>query len=87
MLDAGIMMNHGLVINEDINIVLDSNSEMEDCPCKEMVYDIENSITDLTEIEKTVSLGMLMMYCDVRKSLLYFKNYLIIILKVLYIKK
>jgi len=62
------------LINEDINIVLDSNSEKEDCPCKEIAYDIENSLTDLSEIEKTVSLGMLWLYCDIRKSLSYFQK-------------
>lgn len=63
------------LIRIDPNIIIDTDPYYDDCPCCELIptwekkYDQGEISVDLLKI-----LGMLYLYCDVDKSLAYFKQ-------------
>lgn len=63
------------LIKEDIEFIINTDPIEDDCPCPELIYDLENSGKSvdslLIEYEK---LGILWLYCNVTKSLDYFNR-------------
>ena len=65
---------HNLIL-EDIDSIIDTDPIGDDCPCPELVthygtiLSYEENSTDLK-----IMLGMLWLYCDVEKSLSFFKS-------------
>jgi len=62
-----------LVFN-NINVLLESDPTKDDCPCQQMIYELENYPSNLTETEKSTVLGILWFYCDVYNSQKYFNK-------------
>lgn len=62
------------LISDNIETILKSDPSKDDCHCQQMIYEIENSPTKLTESEKNTILGILWLYCDKLKSQSYFEN-------------
>ena len=60
------------LIADDIDVIVKSDPSKDDCPCQQMISEIENSQTKLTETEKNTMLGILWLYCDRLKSQSYF---------------
>lgn len=60
------------LISDNIEIILKSDPVRDDCPCQQIICDIDNSSSKLSESEKNVMLGMLWLYCDLLKSRKYF---------------
>ena len=63
------------IISVDPTIIIDTDPYHEDCPCPELVMGWEKtSDEEKMSAEDLESLGMLYLYCDIAKSLHYFKK-------------
>lgn len=63
------------IINTDIKAILNSSVDNEDCPCPEIIPQIQNGKIYIDEDEKDLSLGILWLYCDIIKSEYFFLQY------------
>lgn len=62
-------------IKDDIDFLINTEIHSEDCPCSELISQIENEEKLFkNEIEKTTALGMLWLYCSLEKSAELFKQ-------------
>jgi len=61
------------LIKEDIDYVINTDPVDDDCPCPELVFEMEhgNVIGDQT-LDSNLVLGMLWLYCNLHKSYDYF---------------
>lgn len=72
--DSALTLFHNIV-STDPKIITDTNPEEDNCPCPEIIYELE-SILNNSEVElKTLSLAMLWLYCDLEESIWYFEQY------------
>lgn len=61
------------LISEDIEFIIRTNPESEDCPCPDLVMKIEKGeIERSSDFELYVELGILWLFCNPEKSLLNF---------------
>lgn len=60
------------LITEDIYFVINTDPILDDCPCPEIIYEIENSLVYTDEKEKAIGLGILWLYCDIKHSIKHF---------------
>ena len=61
------------LVNEDIDFIMNTNLVKECCPCPDLIFKYENDMR-IDDYDKTLSLSMLWLYCDIRKSLHYFQK-------------
>lgn len=62
------------LIKEDIDFIMNSNPVDDDCPCSELVFDMERKyINEIRSLDANLVLGMLWLYCDLNRSFEYFK--------------
>lgn len=62
-------------IKDDIDFIINTDIKADDCPCPELISEIENQEKLFkNEIEKTIALGILWLYCSLEKSTEYFKR-------------
>lgn len=63
------------LIRTNIKIILDTNTADEDCPCQDLIFQMENSFysNDL-DFTNLLQLGMLWLFCDKETSLNYFRK-------------
>lgn len=58
------------LIEEDIQFVIDADPVYDDCPCPEIIEKAEETNSfKIDDLESVIHLGILMLYCDVEKSL------------------
>jgi tetratricopeptide (TPR) repeat protein len=63
------------LIKDDIDFVINTDVHSEDCPCPDLISQIENEEKLFkNEIEKTTALGMLWLYCNIENSIELFKK-------------
>jgi len=61
------------LIEENIDCIIDTKPEEEDCPCTDLVVKIESGkIVRSNQYELFIELGILWLYCDINQSLNYF---------------
>ncbi len=61
------------LVEEDVAFIIDADPIMDDCPCPELVYDMEEQFSDnKNSLDYHLKLAMIWLYCDVNKSLQYF---------------
>lgn len=61
------------LVSRDIQSIIDTDPVRDDCPCPELVYDMERmTATEEGTMEYYLVLGILWLYCDVRQS---YKNF------------
>jgi hypothetical protein len=63
------------LIREDINFIINTNLQDEDCPCPEIISEIGSNKINFSNKEKKIALGILWLYCDLDTSLRYFEEY------------
>jgi hypothetical protein len=64
-----------LLIKTDIDFIINTKTDSEDCPCPEIISEIENQEKLFkNEFEKLAALGMLWLYCSLEKSIEFFKK-------------
>ncbi|NWF90989.1 MAG: hypothetical protein HXY50_16200 [Ignavibacteriaceae bacterium] len=67
------------LIEEDIDVILNTDLNSEDCPCPELIGQIENHNNFFnSESEYLIGLGILWLYCDLHQSLKYFNKVLVL---------
>ena len=65
------------LIKEDVEFVINTDPISDDCPCPELVFDMEQKLENSkNSIDFNLILGMLWLYCNVEKSLYYFNRVL-----------
>lgn len=63
------------IITSDINIILETDSEKDDCPCPELIASIENiTPSHTTLLEHKMMMGIIWLYCDYEKSQKWFEE-------------
>lgn len=63
------------LIQTNIKIILDTNTAEEDCPCHDLIFQMENSFYSIDlDFTSLLQLGMLWLYCDKETSLNYFRS-------------
>lgn len=61
-------------ITQDIHSIIDTDPIFDNCPCPQLVYEMENSLQSPNTKEKILALGMLWLFCDIKQSLNYFTS-------------
>jgi tetratricopeptide (TPR) repeat protein len=65
------------LIKEDLEFIINTDPISDDCPCPELVFDMEQKLGNSKKsIDFNLILGMLWLYCNVEKSLYYFNRVL-----------
>ena len=63
------------LLKEDIDIIINRDPIKDDCPCPEIVYELEAQVAENQDsLDFFLVSGMLWLYCDLNKSLQYFKR-------------
>ena len=63
------------LVSKDPDIIINTDPYWDDCPCPEMVHDFESSQEASSgSLRVSLILGMLYLFCDVVKSVQYFKE-------------
>lgn len=63
------------LVNENIEFIINTDPELDDCPCLELIDKIENyNHQDETSYNQILVLAIIWLYCDKIKSLEYFKK-------------
>ncbi|MBL1215318.1 MAG: hypothetical protein HND52_18270 [Ignavibacteriae bacterium] len=58
---------------QDIDLIIDTDVEYEDCPCPDLIAMLENkTIKRESELNLFIELGILWLYCDRNESVKYF---------------
>lgn len=61
------------LIKEDIDFVINTDPVDDDCPCPELVFDMEHgNFINHQSLDSTIVLGVLWLYCNLHKSYEYF---------------
>ncbi len=73
-IEQALSIFHDLV-NQDANIIIDTDPYYDDCPCQEIIPGWERLAKhDNFPQHLTLILGMLYLYCDLNKSILYLRK-------------
>ncbi|MBX3008845.1 MAG: tetratricopeptide repeat protein [Melioribacteraceae bacterium] len=65
------------LVEEDIEFIIEADAIKDDCPCPELVKELDNPLSTPyfeDEFENLICLGIIWLYCDVSKSYEYFKE-------------
>jgi pentatricopeptide repeat protein len=62
------------LVEEDLEFIIKTDPIFDDCPCPEIIYELENSIETNNQDEKNLALGMLWLFCDIKNSIKYFSE-------------
>jgi len=61
------------LMKEDIDLLTKMDPIQDDCPCLDMVYELETKVDEnQNSLDFLLVLGMLSLYCDLKKSIEYF---------------
>lgn len=64
------------LIEEDIEFITKSDPIFDDCPCPELVYELQSQIDGFNNlVTSNLKLGIFWLYCDINKSIHYFNEY------------
>ena len=64
------------LIRQDLEFVLKADPLLDDCPCPELVYYFEEQLrSNYANPDHLIKLAIFWLYCDIEKSLYYFKKY------------
>jgi tetratricopeptide (TPR) repeat protein len=63
------------LIKKDIDFILNTDPVDDDCPCPELIFDMENRQNQHSDsVDSSIVLGILWLYCDINKAIEYFKK-------------
>lgn len=63
------------VIKTNIELIINTKIDSEDCPCPEIINEVDSKDNFFkSDREKTIALGILWAYCNIEKSIEYFKK-------------
>ncbi|GAB4365542.1 MAG: hypothetical protein Kow0042_04830 [Calditrichia bacterium] len=61
------------LIKQDIDYIIKIDPIVDDCPCPELVFDMEARL-ETNSVDQCIALGILWLYCNFEKSLKYFQK-------------
>jgi len=61
------------LINDDIYTIINTDHIKDDCPCPEIIYQMNNVLPVFKTDEENIKLGILWLYCDIDESFKYFQ--------------
>ncbi|RMF59716.1 MAG: tetratricopeptide repeat protein [Calditrichaeota bacterium] len=63
------------LIKEDVDFIINTDPVDDDCPCPELVYNMESRIPEnLSSLDFHLVAGMLWLYCDLHRSIEFFRS-------------
>lgn len=63
------------LITEDADIIINTDAEAENCPCSDLVFELEGKLPlSQDKLSDLLILGMLWLYCNIHTSLEYFRE-------------
>lgn len=63
------------LIKSDIDFVINTDVKADDCPCPDLISEIEKQNNLFrSEVDKVAALGILWLYCSLEKSIEFFKQ-------------
>ena len=63
------------LIKEDIDFIINTDPVDDDCPCPELVFEMEHGNANFEDsLDTNLVLGMLWLYCNLQKSIEYFSH-------------
>jgi pentatricopeptide repeat protein len=64
------------LINLDISFILESNNLNDNCPCSEIIYELENANIIKDQNQNNLALGMMWLFFNAKNSINYFQKVL-----------
>jgi len=64
------------LVENDVGFIINTDLVNDDCPCSELIYELENDFINLSSSERELALGIIWLYCDKNKSVEFLKEYL-----------
>lgn len=62
------------LINQDISLILESNNLNDNCPCSEIIYELENANIIKDQNQNNLVLGMMWLFFNAKNSINYFQK-------------
>ena len=63
------------LIKEDADFIIDTDPIADDCPCPELVFDLENKLDEKAQSARlNIVMGMLWLFCSLDRSIHYFES-------------
>jgi tetratricopeptide (TPR) repeat protein len=62
------------LVLEDADFIINTHPVDDDCPCPELIAEMQVQSPDALSLEMELRLGMLWLYCDISKSVYYFEQ-------------
>ena len=72
-LEKALDVFHSLV-KDDLQFIIDADPVQDDCPCEELISDINNSSRIENSFNFNLTHAIIWLYCDVKKSLEYLEK-------------
>lgn len=72
--EAAIKEFTEILDNEDIGKLLEVRKEEDECSCKQMIFELENNPSKISDIDRCKILGILWLFCNSFSSLKYFEK-------------
>lgn len=64
------------LINQDISLIFESNNLNDNCPCSEIIYELENANIIKDQNQNNLALGMMWLFFNAKNSINYFQKVL-----------
>ena len=64
------------LVEDDVQFIINTDLTADDCPCPEIISEIENDEINFEGGQKDLAMGILWLYCDVKISLKHLSIYL-----------
>ena len=63
------------LVKEDVDFIINTDPVADDCPCPELVYDMERKLANnQNSLDFTMILAIYWLYCNLDKSIMYFER-------------
>ena len=62
------------IVTRNVNIITDTNPEKDGCPCPEIIEENLPHLKSNNDFEQKLKMGILWLYCDIKKSIEYFEK-------------
>lgn len=62
------------LVNEDVELILNTDPIRDDCPCPDIIYQMKNEMTMYHNNDELIMLGILWLYCDINSSIAQFEK-------------
>lgn len=64
------------LVEKDVEFIMHTEFKNNDCPCSDIIKEIEADLLNLSSPEKDLALGIIWLYCDKNNSIYFLEKYL-----------